>query len=279
MPATQNRRMGHPIRASFPVCPVSYATSSIPLLTRNTCPSGCRTCISRTFHGISAGGNVTSSPAARHCLWTSSTSLTHTDIQAPLSAVWSPPGPNVEAFAPLPRPPWPPTQRKISHSPDPTAPKVGGVPQSQHFLQPHFSNHAKLAEMSDTFSIGVTCFAFMPPKDSTAIKAAPEKARPRGSPCAGGEECLTLGFRGRYSLLHFLFHASGFFIRPILATNLKSDRRRLPHRAETSKKKEESKAPGAKPAPGRHPIRRRNWNRQPNLISNESAPLLCYEGF
>src|SRR5260370_20171517 len=129
------------------------------------------------------------------------------------------------------------------------------------------------------FSIGVPCLEFMPPKDSTAIKAAPEKARPRGSPCAGGEECLTLGFRGRYSLLHFLFHASGFFIRPILATNLKSDRRRLPHRAETSKKKEESKAPGAKPAPGRHPIRRRNWNRQPNLISNESAPLLCYEGF
>ena len=67
-----------------------------------------------------------------------------------------------------------PWQRKISHSPDPTAPKVGGVPQSQHFLQPHFLNHSKLAEMSDTFSMGVTCFAFMAPKDSTAIKAAPE---------------------------------------------------------------------------------------------------------
>ncbi len=97
-----------------------------------------------------------------------------TDIQTPLSAVSSPSGPNVEAFAPRPRPPWPPWQRKISHSPDPTAPKVGGVPQSQHFLQPHFLNHSKLAEMSDTFSMGVTCFAFMPPKDSTAIKAAPE---------------------------------------------------------------------------------------------------------
>jgi len=49
--------------------------------------------------------------------------------------------------------------------------------------------------------------------------------------------------------------------------------------ARRAKKKEETKAPGAKPAPGRYPIRRCNWNRQPNLISNESAPLLCYEGF
>src|SRR6267378_5482256 len=190
---------GPPDTSFISACPDSYATSAIPLLTRKTCPSGCRTCISRTFHGMSAGGNVTSSSAATHCLWASSTSLTHTDIQTPLSAVWSPSGPNVETFAPLPRPPWPPTQRKISHSPDPTAPKVGGVPQSQHFLQPHFSNHAKLAEMSDTFSIGVTCFAFMPPKDSTAITAAPEEARPRGSPVAGGGGgggCLTLGFRG-----------------------------------------------------------------------------------
>src|SRR6184192_3268130 len=99
--------------------------------------------------------------AAKHCLWTSSTSSTQTDIQAPLSAVSSPCGPNVQAFAPRPRLPWPPWQRKISHSPDPTAPKVGGVPQSQHFLQPHFSNHTKLLEMSDTFNIGVMCFAFM----------------------------------------------------------------------------------------------------------------------
>src|ERR1700731_1319257 len=170
-----------PHTSFIPACPDSYTSCSIPLLTRKTCPSGCRTCISRTFHGMSAGGKVTSSPAATHCLWTSSTSLTHTDIQTPLSAVSSPSGPNVEAFAPLPWPPWPPTQRKISHSPDPTAPKVGGVPQSQHFLQPHFSNQAKLAEMSDTFSMGVTCFAFMPRKDTTAIKAAPEKARPRGA--------------------------------------------------------------------------------------------------
>src|SRR5713226_640499 len=114
-----------------------------------------------------AGGKVTSSPARTHSLWTSSTSSTHTDIHTPLSAVSSPSGPNVEAFAPLPRLPWPPWQRKISHSPDPTDPKVGGVPQSQHFLQPHFSNHAKLAAISDTFKIGVRPLAFMERKDTT----------------------------------------------------------------------------------------------------------------
>ncbi len=141
--------------------------SPMPLLTRNTCPSGCRTCISRVFHGMSVGRKVTFSPAATHCLWTSSTSSTHTDIHTPLSAVSSPSGPNVELFAPLPRLPCPPWQRKISHSPEPTAPKVGGVPQSQHFFQPHFSNHAKLAAMSDTFKIGVMCFASMASKHST----------------------------------------------------------------------------------------------------------------
>jgi hypothetical protein len=100
---------------------------------------------------MSAGGKVISNPAATHCLWISSTSSsTNTDIQTPLSASSSPSGPNVDAFAPLPRPPWPPWQRNISHSSDPIAPKVGGVPQSQSFLQPHFSNHSKLAEMLDT---------------------------------------------------------------------------------------------------------------------------------
>jgi hypothetical protein len=109
-----------------------------------------------------------SSPAATHCLWTSSTSSTQTDIHAPLSAVSSPPGPNVEVFVPLPRLPWPPWQRKISHSPEPTDPKVGGFPQSQHFLHPHFSNHVKLAVMSDTFNIGVMAFAFMLREGNTA---------------------------------------------------------------------------------------------------------------
>ena len=118
---------------------------------------------------MSFGGNVTSSPTATHCLWTSSTSSTHTDIHTPLSAVSSPSGPNVELFAPLPRLPWPPRQRNISHSPDPTAPKVGGVPQSQHFFQPHFSNHAKLAGTSDTFKIGTMCFASMARKHTTPL--------------------------------------------------------------------------------------------------------------
>jgi TonB family protein len=40
--------------------------SSIALLIRNTWPSGCRTCISRTFHGISVGGHVTSRPRSMH---------------------------------------------------------------------------------------------------------------------------------------------------------------------------------------------------------------------
>jgi hypothetical protein len=148
----------------------------MPLLTRNTCPSGCLTCISRTCHGISPGGKVTSSPAATHCLWTSSTSSTHTDIQTPLSAVSSTSGPNVERFAPLPRPPWPPWppwQRNISHSPDPTAPKVGGIPQSQHLFQPQFSNHAKLAGTSDTFKIGVMCFASIARKHNTPALTLP----------------------------------------------------------------------------------------------------------
>lgn len=83
----------------------SSAASPSPLLTRNTCPSGWRRCISRTLHGMSVGGNVMSNPAAWHWRWTSSTSSTHTDIQAPLSSVWSPSGPKVAAFAPRPRPP------------------------------------------------------------------------------------------------------------------------------------------------------------------------------
>src|SRR6266403_1178471 len=46
---------GPPDTSFISACPDSYATSSIPLLTRKTCPSGCRRCISRTFHGMSAG--------------------------------------------------------------------------------------------------------------------------------------------------------------------------------------------------------------------------------
>src|SRR5580658_6732295 len=39
--------------------------------------------------------------------------------------------------------------------PDPTAPNDGGVPQSHNFFHPHFSNHATVPAMSDTFNIGV----------------------------------------------------------------------------------------------------------------------------
>src|SRR5580704_11711527 len=153
----------------------------MPLLTRNTCPSGCRKCISRAFHGMFVGGKVTSNPAATHCLWTSSTSSTHTDIHTPLSAVSSPSGPNVKIFAPLPRLPCPPRQRKISHSPEPTDPNVGGVPQSQHFFQPHFSNHAMLATMSETFKIGVTCLAYIAPKHITLSDCLPATTNPNAS--------------------------------------------------------------------------------------------------
>lgn len=57
-----------------------YFLGSNPRPTLKTWPSGWRRCISRTFHGISVGGNVISSPAATHCLCISSTSSTQTDI-------------------------------------------------------------------------------------------------------------------------------------------------------------------------------------------------------
>jgi hypothetical protein len=50
---------------------------------------------------------------------------------------------------------------KISHSPEPTDPKVGGLPQSQHFSQPSALNQAKLFSMSETLRIGVMCLAYM----------------------------------------------------------------------------------------------------------------------
>src|SRR6476646_6204387 len=61
-------------------------SSPIPRLTRNTCPSGWRNYMSRTFHAMLVGGNVTSSPAATHAVCTASTSSTQTDIQTPLSS-------------------------------------------------------------------------------------------------------------------------------------------------------------------------------------------------
>jgi len=43
--------------------------------------------------------------------------------------------------------------------PDPTAPNVGGVLQSHNFFHFHFSNHATVLAMSDTFKIGVKLLA------------------------------------------------------------------------------------------------------------------------
>src|SRR4030095_607660 len=100
---------------------------------------------------------------ARHRWCSASTSSTQIDIHTPLSEVSSPSGPNVETSAPLPRPPWPSWQRKISHWPEQTPPNVGGVPQSQPFVQPSFSNHAKLSRMFETLRIGVSLRAFMGP--------------------------------------------------------------------------------------------------------------------
>src|SRR4051794_1600820 len=80
-------------------------------------------------------------------------------IQTPLSP--ASPCPLVVGRPLLPRPPCAPWQRKISHSPEQTAPKVGGLPQSKPFVQPSFSNQAKLSMMSETFRIGVTACASM----------------------------------------------------------------------------------------------------------------------
>src|SRR6185295_14591653 len=73
----------------------------------------------------------------------------------------SPAYPNVFASPPLPRPPWPSRQRKISDSPEQTPPNVGGLPQSQPFFQPSFSNQATLCSMFETLTIGISRFASM----------------------------------------------------------------------------------------------------------------------
>src|SRR5687768_7622358 len=90
-----------------------------------------------------------------------STSSTQIEIQTPFSAESSPPGPNVLANALLPLPPCPFSHRKISHSPEQTPPKWGGVPHSQPLVQPRRSNQAKLSTIFDTFRIGVSRFASM----------------------------------------------------------------------------------------------------------------------
>src|SRR5581483_6818124 len=57
--------------------------------------------------------------------------------------------------------------------PDPTAPKVGGVPQSHNFFHPHFSNHATVLAISETFKIGVKPLASIAEQDNTRPTASP----------------------------------------------------------------------------------------------------------
>src|SRR5689334_2725593 len=79
----------------------------------------------------------------------------------PLSPVWLPCSPNVILLSPRPRPPWPPSHKNISQWPDPTAPNVGGSPQSQTFCHPSFSSQAKLSTRSETLRMGFSLFAFI----------------------------------------------------------------------------------------------------------------------
>src|SRR5215470_4935310 len=120
---------------------------------------------------MSVGGKVTSSSAATDWRYTASTSSTHIDIHAPLSATWSPSSPKVAMLAPRPRPPCPSRHRKISYLPDRTAPNEGGDPHSKPFSQPHFSNHATLAAKSLTFRIGVMCVTFIGDRSDLSLSA------------------------------------------------------------------------------------------------------------
>ncbi len=56
-------------------------------------------------------------------------------------------------------------------------------------LQPHFSNQAKLAEISETFSIGVMPFASMGRKDNTGANQRSEAGPYRSVVSANAERC------------------------------------------------------------------------------------------
>src|SRR5262245_61968781 len=109
------------------------------------------------------GGQVISMPRSTQRLCTASTSSTHIDIQTPFSSASFELGLNCIGKPVLPRPPCPPSQRKISDLSQQTPPNVGGLPQSQPFCQPSFSNHSKLCLMLETFKIGVRRSTFMAP--------------------------------------------------------------------------------------------------------------------
>src|ERR1700735_1241381 len=71
--------------------------------------------------------------------------------------------------------------------PDPTAPNVGGVPQSHSFFHPHFSNHATVPAISETFRIGVNPLA--------SIAEAEKHRKPVGPrPLTAAKRVRTAGF-------------------------------------------------------------------------------------
>lgn len=138
------------------------------------------------------GGQVTSKPAATHCACAASTSSIQTDIHEPLSPCWSPACWKVVRLSPRPRPPCPSRHRNIRLLPEPTAPNVGGVPQSHSFFHPHFLNHAKLAGKSETFSIGVRPSTFIARKDNTPrLRAGHRSRNTLSTRCRGNGQPLT----------------------------------------------------------------------------------------
>src|ERR1043165_10155107 len=104
-------------------------------------------------------GQVTSRPCSTQRRSSASTSSIQIDIHTPLLPHSSPSGPNVISDSLLPRPPWPSSQRKISHSPEQTPPNVGGSPQPHDFSPPSFANQSKLSLMLETFRMGLILFA------------------------------------------------------------------------------------------------------------------------
>ena len=71
--------------------------------------------------------------------------------------------------------------------PDPTAPKVGGVPQSHNFFHPHFSNHANVVARSDTFKMGVNPSACMAGAYEIRLVVAKSASAGRSTWCPGPE--------------------------------------------------------------------------------------------
>ena len=107
------------------------------------------------------GGKVTSSAAATHCLWTSSVVHPNRQPNAVIGRFVSviPKRGSIRSLAAPSLGPL--AQEDLGFASSDRAEDGGRVPQSQHFFQPHFSNQAKLAAMSDTFKIGVMVLTFI----------------------------------------------------------------------------------------------------------------------